>query len=384
VLDKPYGRARQIIQESGGTILLIGPKFHKIALILFVIVAWSIPAGTQAVPASDVDLTAFPNTTHLIEDNADWIAGCQRETGAICIYRDQKEIIPYFSHVAAIGLCYSEGHREDAKNWMTWYLSHLNSPDRFGLDATVYDYKVIDGQEISTEDYDSADSYSALFLSLCRVYYEQTGDSDVIISNKEKLVAIADVMLQMQQPDGLTWAKSDYKVKYLMDNSECYKGLVDMAYLCEQVYNDPELADIYLQAAGDVKNGTETFLWNPGKWSYCWEMDESGHRSTCHWNRWYPDAESQLWPVWCGMIDAQSPRADLLFKKLCRNHDWSHVTRRKQPAAIIGQTSAMMSKNKARIHIRTIAGSYLKHYPWPWNCAESGAFIMECAIVGKT
>ena len=359
------------------------PKFHKIALILFAIVISSIPAWAYAAPVSDAGHAPLPNLTRLIENNADWIASCQRETGAICIYRDQEEIIPYFSHIAAIGLCYSEGHQEDARKWMTWYLDHLNSPDKFGLEATVYDYKVVNGLEISKEDYDSADSYSALFLTLCRIYYENTGDSEFIIANKDKLVAIADVMLQMQQPDGLTWAKPDYKVKYLMDNAECYQGMVDMAWLCEEVYHDPILAGTYLRASGDVKNGTETHFWNPEKRFYYWEMDESGHRSKCHWGKWYPDAESQLWPVWCGMIDAQSPRANFLFKKLCRNHVWSHVTRGKEPATIIGQTSAIMGRYKARIHIRAVSDSYAKNYPWPWNCAESGAFIVECAIVGE-
>ncbi len=356
-------------------------RFNQIALILFVIAALSIPAGTHASPVSGAG-HASPNLTRLIGDNADWIAGCQRETGAICIYRDQKEIIPYFSHIAAIGLCDSGGHMGEVEKWMTWYLDHLNSPDRFGLYATVYDYEVVDGQEISTENYDSADSYSALFITLCRAYYEKTGNSDIIVANKSRIAAVAGVMLQMQQPDGLTWAKPDYKVKYLMDNAECYKGLVDMAWLCDRVYHDPVLAETYLRAAGNVKNGTETYLWNPGKGSYFWEMDESGHRSACHWNTWYPDAESQLWPVWCGLLDAHSPRANSLFKKLNRNQDWSQVTRRKEPATIVGQVSALMGRPKAGIHIRAVSDSYARHYPWPWNCAESGAFIVECAIVG--
>lgn len=352
-------------------------------LVLLTLLTMTFQCTGCFLPVSASGQITRLNYSGFIDDNADWIAGCQRDTGAICIYRDKKEVIPYFSHIAAIGLCCSGGHREDVEKWMVWYLTHLNSPDHHGLNGTVYDYRIVDGAEIPTGDYDSADSYAALFLTLCREYCEKNGDAGIVAGRKDDLVTIANVITGLQQPDGLTWAKPDYRVKYLMDNAECYKGLLDMAWLCDNVFSDPGLAESYRASASRIRNGTTRHLWNKERRSYSWEMDDSGHRSRCSWDVWYPDAESQLWPVWCGMIRPDSRRAAHLFKELSRHHDWTHVTRKKEPASIVGEVSAMMGRKKATVHIRSVAGTYLGRYPWPWNCAESGAFIVECSLASR-
>ena len=53
-----------------------------------------------------------------------------------------------------------------------------------------------------------------------------------------QLDAIGNVIVQTQNSDGLTWAKPDYQIKYLMDNCEAYRGLRDLASLFGAAFND--------------------------------------------------------------------------------------------------------------------------------------------------
>src|SRR5438309_8811545 len=100
-----------------------------------------------------------------------------------------------------------------------------------GLACTIYDFKVSGSTETPTNDADSTDSYAATFLSLAWAYWK-TGDPNArayIQTLKYPLDCIGGVIVQTKQPNGLTWAKPDYQIQYLMDNCEVYRGLRDLA-----------------------------------------------------------------------------------------------------------------------------------------------------------
>ena len=317
-----------------------------------------------------------------VEDEGYWIvAACRRDSGAICTFRDRTHINPYFAHLSAIGLCFTKGYRVQAKDWINWYLGHLNLPDSSGLRGTGDDYNVVNDAEVATGDYDSADSYAALFLTLCRTYIERTDDREFLVAKKRELAVIADVICVLQDHDGLTWAKQKPpRVKYLMDNAECYRGLRDMEFLCDRVLSDPVLATKYRRAADALSVGIES-LWNQPQSSYDWAKFADGTRQSCDWKTFYPDAQSQLWPTWCGQSSVTSRRAKTLFGRLNETHDWNHAALGKPPNCILGWTAAMMELPTARIHRDLIRTIYVPRRPAPWSAAEAGAFIQELRLL---
>ena len=65
-----------------------------------------------------------------------------------------------------------------------------------------------------------------------------------------------DDLLALQGADGLTWAKSGYGVKYLMDNCEVSWGLRSLARVEAAVYRDGLTAGRYQAAALQVLTGS--------------------------------------------------------------------------------------------------------------------------------
>ena len=127
------------------------------------------------------------------------------------------------------------------------YLSQLNRPDRWGLSGTIYDYEVerhgfAAGSEateivmIATRNYDSADSYAATFLTLVSEYYYKTQDSELVTANLDDINLVAQVIVSLQDKDGLVFVKPGSRTKYLMDNAENYRGLIAVSYTHLDVY----------------------------------------------------------------------------------------------------------------------------------------------------
>lgn len=240
-------------------------------------------------------------------------------------------VVPYNSNLAVLGLLQTsvDGKLGVVKSWMEWYLSHvdLNSSPP-GL---VYDHWYLaDGTGESTcppgidlnlcEHDDASDSYAATFLGVARAYYEEGGDTAFMntAGNKEKFETIAGVILGLQDVDGLTWAKDNFHIKYLMDNSEVYWGLNAMALLEEMVFGDTVAAQIYINAAELVLDGIDTELFNQGTGLYRVAKLENGTFEEANLNNWYPGTVAIVWPLL--FIDASSARAQTQMSAL--NNSW--------------------------------------------------------------
>jgi hypothetical protein len=260
---------------------------------------------------------------------------------------------------------------------MQWYISHLNYPDKWGYSCTVYDYNVVGTTETPTYDADSTDSYAATFVSLAWAYW-QTGDATAqayIKTLKYQLDCIGGVMVQTQQSNGLTWAKPDYQVQYLMDNCEVYKGLSDLANLFQAAFNDTAGRDWYNTYAGYTLNGIQTVLWDPVHSNY---LTDAAAPAT-NWKVWYPDSTAQLFPVLYGIITPTSTRAKNLYSTF--NTKWPNWTTLKFPdtypwAVVSGAAALMSDTTRVNTYINTIQTKYVETgFPYPWYCAESGWFI---------
>jgi len=221
------------------------------------------------------------------------------------IYLEESDvvvsIIPYSVDLMALNLLSQNKDIDLVKRYLLWHLDHLNYPvDNLGLTATIYDYEVdLQLNEKSLEYYDSSDSYSAMFLLLLNKYYKKTGDSEIIISNRAKLEDIAYNIVALMNKDGLTIAKADYKIEYLMDNSEVYGGLNAFVEICMAFNWD--VADYYAKMANNVKTGILQTFYSTRQILH-WARDKETV-SPSSWGKFYPDAYAQLMPLMHGVLD---------------------------------------------------------------------------------
>lgn len=318
-----------------------------------------------------------PNYRQNITATANWTTSSASSLPDGAVLYTSTQIMPYYSNLAAIGLTKTPAYYPQVKAWMQWYINHLNYPDKWGLYCTMYDYNVSGTTETPTNDADSTDSYAATFESLAWAYW-QTGDAQAqnyIKGLKYELDCIGGVMVQTQQSNGLTWAKPDYQVQYLMDNCEVYKGLSDLANVFQYAFNDAPGAAYYRSYAVNALNGIQSVLWDSAHNDY---LAYAGAPAT-NWKVWYPDSTAQLFPVLYGIIAPTDARAKHLYNTF--NSKWPSWTSLKFPdsfpwVVVSGAAALMSDTTRVNNYIVTIQNKYVNNgFPWPWYCAEAGWFI---------
>lgn len=291
-----------------------------------------------------------------------------------------SQINPYYSNLAAIGLTHDPSSYDTVQRWMQWYVNHLNWPDKWGLYGTTYDYDYNNGVETSRVSADSTDSYAATFLSLAWAYY-QTGNAaaqSYVKSIASQLDSIGGVLIQTQQSDGLTWAKPDYKIKYLMDNCEAYRGLRDLALLFQNALGDSSKAGYYNAAADSMLQGIES-MWTNGAWAMY--KDGIGNLIAPNMGKWYPDATSQVFPVLQGVIAATDSRSQQAYNNL--NDAWpgwpslSFNAQDPFPWVLVVDAAIIMGDStRVSTYVQSIEAKYVNNgFPWTWYSAEAGWFM---------
>ncbi len=291
--------------------------------------------------ASQKQLELF---TEIFEKETAFLASMQLENGALPMtYAKNGELTvnPYFADFAALALLdKAELYADNVVKYMDWHFAHLNTAeeDFNGLDGTIYDYKItmkdgsIADERVSTpenaDSYDTTDSYAATFLTVLYKYFQKTGDGDYLVKHSADIKRIADVMFATFQ-NGLTYAKHNHRVKYLMDNCEVYEGAVAAEKIFEEIVRKgkTEYADMQTDCgkmAVTVRNSINNKLWNyiggfysPGITAYV-----TVPTKIFSWNIYYPQATSQLFPIICGVIDPGTNRAKALYEKFSETYHW--------------------------------------------------------------
>lgn len=278
----------------------------------------------------------------VFEEENQWLASLQLENGAIPMTATKNGVVsvnPYFADFAAIALLNDAAqYSENVKKYMDWHFSHLNTSktDYNGVDGTIYDYSITlnDGnivkEEVTVKDgkssYDSTDSYSATFLILLEKYYKNTNDKDYILNNAADIVRITDSMFSTFNM-GLTYAKPDYQVKYLMDNCEVFQGMKSAAEIFTLLASEDssfKMMQIKCSRAYDwMKQSIENKLWNEEYGHYESAVFKDGTVAfEFSWANYYPDATAQLFPIMYGVISPETVRANELYQSFCDNYKW--------------------------------------------------------------
>lgn len=224
-------------------------------------------------------------------------------------------INPYFADYAAMAMLERpELYATNVLYYINWHFDRLND------DGTIYDYNLVNDTEVSTEKYDSTDSYAATFLSLLWKFYGKTGNTEVITENAEKIAKVVSA-LEATMDNDLTYAKADYKIKYTMDNCEVYVGLSDAAKLYGEVLKDEEKAAALTQKAENVAAAIEAKLWNESGVYYEVGINENGASSSYNAAEYYPSGQAQLFPIITGVLNPASERAQSIWKSFNSSFD---------------------------------------------------------------
>ncbi len=157
------------------------------------------------------------------------IRGCQLPDGAFAQVSPVGKthapiwIAPYFANYAALALL-SEFDRhknqEDLKrvgSWLSWCVNNQSAGGYWNDFEGTVDAYATNGKV------DAWDSSAALFLLVAGRYQRAGGPlSSGILAAAERARACIE---SVTDSDSLTWAKPDYKIKFLMDNVEVCAGL---------------------------------------------------------------------------------------------------------------------------------------------------------------
>ena len=368
----------------------LAAKPRQLALLL--LLALSVAAAPRLIlqapqkhyaPGGAAVMEGAVTLEDLLRSETEWLKSTQRADGAITFDQRGRKVIPYFSNLAALPLL--DLDPDAARSYMEWYTDRLNKPDRFGLFGTVYDRYYEGGVERTTEDYDSADSYAATFLTLVKEYLGKTGDVAWVEQHVSDIDMIAGVIIALQDTDGLVWAKSNYKMKYLMDNSENFRGLQDWAYVLDALGRKDE-AVYYHVRAGMVRQGIEDVLWDARLGRYMWAAGQH-HKRTPRSNVWYPDNVAQVYPIVFGLVPADSARARALYGDVARRFPrWEQYVKDDPfPWTIMAYAAVMVGDSgRASAFVNATEQRFIATgRPEPWHSMESAFYLLTCRTLEK-
>ena len=239
--------------------------------VFLVCVAWAASATGQTRGKTVVSPEDWKAIDHCLQI----IRQCQTPDGMIRMNGAGELVwtVPYFSNFAAMALLAANDARvnprdvHDVQRWLLWYANN-QEPDGTICDrqGTLSAYKS-DGKR------DSTDSYAATFLMVIRRYKQAIdGEPPPEITNAaaKALAAIQAVV----QEDGLTIAKPDYPIKYLMDNTEVYGGLQEGASFFDSVGRKTEAGKARKTAAGIARSLGE--YWSDEDRCFAYALDMNG------------------------------------------------------------------------------------------------------------
>ncbi|MEG1687784.1 MAG: hypothetical protein RR276_07870, partial [Angelakisella sp.] len=279
-------------------------------------------------------------------------------------------------------------YQEVAKKYIDWHLGHLNPKDINGLAGTIYDYSIDNATlvEVPSMDYDSTDSYAAIFLELLYRYYQTTGDTRFFADKKEVVTGIAAAMTATME-HGLTWAKPTWLQKYTMDNAEVYVGMGAAAKLFGEIYGDAVLCDQWRNAQTALKQQMEAQLYSEGTGKYFSSTSPQGPVPT-DWGKFYADAACQLYPATFGVIDPAGERAKALYTAFNQHQGgWETLCGQTGsfPWAVICYAAAIMGDDaRVNLYLSTVKERFMDTgHPAPWYCFEAAMALNSAALMKK-
>lgn len=301
-------------------------------------------------------------------DVPSWIISCQRDTGAICTNQSQTKIIPYKANIAALGLLEKGGYEDAVKAWIKWYFAHLEG-------WIIYDYEVANNTEVSLGSAEAEDRNLGTFFTLLKKYYQATLDVDFLKNYQTQMKDMGFYMLFALQDsnDNLTWTDSYREQKLLINNTQSYQGLKDLASLYFDLFDDVNQRDLYYVGAELIREAIDTELWNENQKWYYWKKDNLENKTDCNWAILYPDAISQLYTI--NVQLPESYRSFTLYDTFNTNQSNWYGTASYCEMGYL--TSLMADVTRTQSYQDSITNNVINQgYSSPWDCKDAGFYLL--------
>jgi hypothetical protein len=226
------------------------------------------------------------------------------DPGAVAV--DTVRVVPYFANHSALALLAAHARAgrnvEDVKRaarWLGFYAARQSPTTGY---ITDYRGSRSRGAFYSTGQFDSVDAYASTLLQLAQRYRAEV--SGLALDERRELETLLSPMVlrhaatlalkaieSVTDADGLTWAKPDYKVKFLLDNVEVYGGLrAGEAFFAETGAGAEAAAA--RQQARTLERALDRF-WQPERQRFAWAILEDGARQD-GFTESYPHALANL------------------------------------------------------------------------------------------
>jgi hypothetical protein len=331
-----------------------------------------LPLTNTATPAG---LTATGPYAADLGGVAASITAQQRSDGAILYTATQVE--PYYANIAAIGAIHAGVDLAAVQRWMAWYVLRSKDPNPWSIPGAITDYNVTAGGALqSTGGADSVDAYAATFLSLAATAWRD-GDAPLrtyVAGLQPDIERIASAIDAVTDSDGLTWALPAYRLKYVMDNSEVYRGLMDLADLRTNAYGDVAGGLRATAHAQQIQTAIAGVYWDSGRGAFALALDASGNKIWPQAGNWY-DQTTQLWPILHGVIAPSSTAAQTVYAGFSSAFPAWQQLQKPDPypwASIAFVALQMNDVQRAGAYANAVEAQYAPGFAYPWYCAESG------------
>ena len=360
-------------------------NWYKIpTLIIFAIGLFVCLGGcnrSEKSPLLDYNDTAektFPVYYDRINDVADYVLACQIPQGGLCRNisernnRSGKEcfMTTYcFGGTALVKAFQMTGKKEyldGARKFIDFWMMYQNKePDRFGVVGTFYD-KYLDSntseiknhyysvtESVSNKGgpgYDASDADGPTIAWTVWEYYKLTGDKKLLEQYCDNFKLILKSMeATLDSNDWLTRCHPQWPFKYLMDVCEVWAFLGSLENIFTEL-QEHELALYCGQWQDNIRQTINKKWWNAKDSWYYWYEDNGGNfNKSLDWNKWYPDAAEQIWPMLWGVTSAEQVETKLVWKQFNQNiPDWPR-TGVEWPMA--GNCAAMMGDFEKAIQL---------------------------------
>jgi hypothetical protein len=252
---------------------------------------------TIEIDAEEIMLRQFPNGSYNMTRPAN---GQYFATG------ETIWVNPYFDIYSALALILAheinpdQRYLDSAMAYLQWHTT------KFNPDGTINDWDGYYPNFHDTGDYDSSDSYAAMFILTSYLYYMETRDEAFLDWVWPHIITTAGAVDLTLQSDGLTWGKPDYLIKYTMDNSEVWQGYSAAARLAEFKGNTTRQYE-WQTKADNVLSALETFYLSADT-RYAIGKGANDVLIT-GWSLTYPDAMAQAIIIKDVLFDTNLSRA---------------------------------------------------------------------------
>jgi hypothetical protein len=365
--------------------------------------------------SSSPECRALPEDRPAMEATAEWIAGLQfaqaglPSAGALPIHHTAGfvdatgvpyfDVVPYSANLAVAGLLKAPvaGRLEVAEAWIRWVLAHLTPAGTirrhwYRADGTGETTCVLAGTPGLCDDEDAQDTTAGTFLGMVWAYVEAGGSRAFLVERRAGLEAVADLLLGLQQSDGLTRETARSPVKFLMNNAEAHWGLDAMRRLEETLFSDPAAALRYQAAAARLRQAVGGELFDRQRGLYHVAKGEHGAFQAADLDVWFPGTVAIVWPHLVGVTAGRSQRARAQMAALdaqwdgAPHPDWT--TGAADPAGFRWPAVARAAQlagacARARAHAARLTAEVLPAFEWPWTMEDAGWFLRTLAGFGE-